>query len=52
VKGKTMGLSSEQVERFYRIWLPLLRFVNEQRQIIPDFPIGREKELFPLPIPW
>jgi hypothetical protein len=39
-----MGLSSEQVERFYRIWLPLLRFVNEQRQIIPDFPIGGEEE--------
>jgi hypothetical protein len=37
-----MGLSSEQVERFYRIWFTLLHFVNDQRQIIPDFPIGGE----------
>ncbi len=39
-----MGLSSEQVERFYRIWFPLLRFVNEQRQIISPFPVSGEEE--------
>lgn len=30
-----MLLASEESERFYRIWWPLLRFVNEQRQIVP-----------------
>lgn len=43
-----MGLSSERIERFYRIWFALLRFVNEQRQIISDFPMsGEEGELSP-----
>jgi len=41
-----MRLSPEQVERFYHIWFALLRFVNEQRQLISDFPTsGEEGEL-------
>ena len=35
-----MGLSSEQITRFYHIWFALLRFVNEQRQLISDFPVN------------
>ncbi len=42
-----MPLSSQQVERFYRIWFALLRFVNDQRQIISDFPVGEEEVLSP-----
>jgi hypothetical protein len=38
-----MRLSSEHVERFYRIWFALLRFVNEQCQIISDFPVSGEE---------
>ena len=38
-----MGLSVEQVERFYRIWFALLRFVNDQRQIISPFPVSGEE---------
>jgi hypothetical protein len=38
-----MRLSSKQIERFYRIWFALLRFVNDQRQLVPAFP-AREQE--------
>src|SRR5262249_29002400 len=41
---KTMRLSSERVERFYRIWFALLRFVNDQRQMISDFPVSGEED--------
>jgi hypothetical protein len=33
-----MLLQPQETERFYRIWFPLLRFVNAQRQLVPDFP--------------
>ncbi len=33
-----MQLPPEQVSRFYRVWFELLHFVNEQRQLAPDFP--------------
>lgn len=39
-----MHLPSEQVERFYAIWFALLRFVNEQRHLLPDFPERGEEE--------
>jgi hypothetical protein len=49
VKGKMMRLSFEQVERFYRMWFALLRFVNDQRQIISDFPVSGEEGALPPP---
>lgn len=33
-----MQLSAHDTERFYRIWWPLLRYVNAQRHIVPDLP--------------
>lgn len=33
-----MQLSAQDTERFYRIWWPLLRYVNAQRHIVPDLP--------------
>jgi len=31
-----MQLTAEQTERFYRIWWPLLRFVNKRLRLFPD----------------
>lgn len=39
-----MSLSSEQAARFYRIWWPLLRYVNAQRQIVPELLERPEKD--------
>ena len=39
-----MRLSPQQVERFYHIWFALLRFVNEQRQLLSVFPADGEEE--------
>ncbi len=33
-----MRLKPEDVERFYRIWFPLLHYVNQQRHLVPAFP--------------
>ena len=33
-----MHLSEGEVERFYRIWFPLLHFVNQHRKLVPSFP--------------
>ena len=33
-----MNLPPHQVERFYRIWFPLLRYVNEQLHLTTTFP--------------
>jgi hypothetical protein len=33
-----MNLPSHEVNRFYRIWFPLLYFVNQQRQLVSTFP--------------
>lgn len=33
-----MHLSEGEVERFYRIWFPLLHFVNRHRNVVPAFP--------------
>jgi hypothetical protein len=33
-----MNLSTQETERFYRIWWPLLYYINTQRQIVPDLP--------------
>jgi hypothetical protein len=30
-----MNLSTQETERFYRIWWPLLHYINTQRQIVP-----------------
>jgi len=38
-----MILTPEETERFYRIWFPLLHFVNEQRQLVSSFPATREQ---------
>ena len=32
-----MQLPAEQTARFYRIWLALLRYVNEERHLVPAF---------------
>jgi len=39
-----MQLPPEQTARFYRIWLALLRFVNEQQQLVPTFAATEEHE--------
>jgi hypothetical protein len=31
-----MLLRPEQTERFYRVWLPLLKFVNDRADLLPD----------------
>lgn len=33
-----MRLSADEVARFYRIWFPLLHFVNEWKRLLPSFP--------------
>jgi hypothetical protein len=33
-----MHLSRNEVERFYRIWFPLLYYVNQKRQLVDYFP--------------
>lgn len=33
-----MHLSTHEVERFYRIWFPLLYYVNQKRQLVDYFP--------------
>lgn len=33
-----MILPRHEVERFYTIWFPLLYYVNQRRQLLPDFP--------------
>ena len=44
-----MQLPPEQTARFYRIWLALLRYVNEQQQRVPTFPASEERNgLLPL----
>jgi hypothetical protein len=44
-----MQLPPEQTGRFYRIWLALLRYVNEQLHLVPGFPGSEEKNgLLPL----
>jgi hypothetical protein len=44
-----MQLPPEQTARFYRIWLALLRYVNEQLHLVPAFPVSEERgELLPL----
>ncbi len=38
-----MKLSAQEVERFYRIWWPLLRYVNAKHRICSDFPADHKK---------
>ena len=33
-----MHLSESEVERFYRIWFPLLHYVNQHRKVVTSFP--------------
>lgn len=33
-----MHLNESEVERFYSIWFPLLRFVNQHQKVVPTFP--------------
>ncbi len=35
-----MKLPPEQVARFYRIWFPLLNYVNAHRRLLPSFPMA------------
>jgi hypothetical protein len=41
-------LSSEQTARFYRIWLALLRYVNEEQHLVPAFSPAEEEASLPL----
>jgi len=41
-------LPPEQTARFYRIWLALLRYVNEAQQLVPAFAATEEDEPLPL----
>jgi hypothetical protein len=34
-----MQLSPEETTRFYRVWVPLLHYVNEQRRLVAPFPV-------------
>jgi len=44
-----MQLPSEQTERFYRIWVALLHYVNEQQPLVPAFPASEDRNgLLPL----
>ncbi len=44
-----MQLPPEQTARFYRIWLALLHYVNEQQHLVPAFPVSEERNgLLPL----
>jgi hypothetical protein len=44
-----MQLPSEQTARFYRIWLALLHYVNDQLHLVPAFPASEERNgLLPL----
>jgi hypothetical protein len=39
-----MLLPPQETERFYRIWFPLLHYVNTQLQLVPAFPAAPGKE--------
>ncbi len=39
-----MQLPLDQTERFYRIWFPLLQYVNNQLQLVPSFPLTPMEE--------
>ena len=43
-----MQLPPEQTARFYRIWLALLHYVNDQQQLVPAFPATEEEASLPL----
>ena len=43
-----MQLSPEQTARFYRIWLTLLRYVNEEQHLVPAFSPAEEEAPLPL----
>jgi hypothetical protein len=46
--GPSVQLSPEQTARFYRIWLALLRYVNEEQHLVPAFPTAEEDASLPL----
>jgi hypothetical protein len=33
-----MRLTTAEAERFYRVWVPVLHYVNERLQLVPSFP--------------
>ena len=44
-----MQLAPEKTARFYRIWLAVLHYVNEQKHLVPAFPATEERNgLLPL----
>src|SRR5258708_32258880 len=38
-----MQLPPENTARFYRIWLALLHYVNEQQHLVPALPLSAER---------
>lgn len=42
-----MNLSPVEVERFYSVWIPLLRFVNERRRVAPGVVFGGPRPVDP-----
>ena len=45
-----MNLTSQEVERFYNIWFPLLNYVNIQLKVVDFFPEKRSPQGTPLEI--
>jgi hypothetical protein len=39
-----MILSAQETERFYRIWWPLLHYINTRHRIVPDLPAAPGEE--------
>src|SRR5215470_14360993 len=48
VGGPSVQLSPEQTARFYRIWLALLRYVNEEQHLVSAFSLVEEEASLPL----
>ena len=38
-----MILEPHETQRFYRIWFPLLHYVNERRNLVPEVPVSPEE---------
>src|SRR5436190_10917737 len=44
-----MVLPPEEAQRFYRVWFPLLHYVNERLHLIPSFPDRPSDQAVPVP---
>jgi hypothetical protein len=39
-----MILEPHETQRFYRIWFPLLHYVNERRNLVPELPASPQDD--------